>query len=228
MRTAPFYIIGNWKSNKTVGEAVIWMQDFTTLWKKQPFDSAKAKIILCAPFIHLTTLHSLIELNKLPLVLGAQTISSYPTGAYTGEIGASMVKDLVGFTLIGHSERRKYFGETDHDLSAKIAEAQSIGITSIYCVQDSKMPIPAGVKWVAYEPVWAIGTGKPETAENAAQAAAAIKNQAPDTKIIYGGSVTAENVAAYAEKNELDGVLPGGASLTPATFYHLITNATHN
>ena len=225
MRSTPFYIIGNWKSNKTVGEAVIWMQDFATLWKSQPYDAQKVKVILCASFSHLTTLASLIQLNNLPLELGAQNISPFPVGAYTGEVSAAMLKDLVRYTLVGHSERRKHFHEGQEDLPQKIKEAKSVGLTSIYCIQNETDDIPADLSFVAYEPVWAIGTGKPETAEAANSVAASIKQEYPKLTIIYGGSVTPENVAEYAKMEEIGGVLPGGASLKPDTFYNLILNA---
>lgn len=226
MRQAPFYVIGNWKSNKTVEEAVIWMQDLHTLCKKQAFDTSKVKAILCPGFIHLTTLKSLIETYQLPIELGAQTISSFPNGAYTGEVSATMLVGLVKYALIGHSERRKYFHEGE-ELPQKITEAQKVGLIPIYCIQDENDEVPKELSFVAYEPVWAIGTGKPDTAENANRVAGVIK-QKRDTPltIIYGGSVTAENVGQYAKMESIGGVLPGGASLMPATFYNLLTNAS--
>lgn len=226
MPTAPFYVIGNWKSNKTIDEVVIWARDFETLYKKQPFSPAKVKVVVGVPFPLLTTLKSLVMLKRLPFELAAQNVSSYPAGAYTGEICAEMIKDMVSFSLVGHSERRKYFKETDEDLVHKVEQARLAGIEPVYCVQDEAMAVPEQVKFVGYEPVWAIGTGKAETAENANQVAGNIKKRLNRAvTVIYGGSVTADNVNTYVKMEHIGGVLPGGASLKPDTFYNLILNA---
>ncbi len=222
----PFYLIGNWKSNKTVDEAVSWMTDFRTFYKKQPLVETKVKVVLCPAAIHLTTLKSLIELHQLPISLGLQNLSYFDQGAYTGEIAASQVTSLVQYAIIGHSERRKYFGETDKNLVAKLKLAKANGIEPIYCIQDADMPLPAEVNFVAYEPVWAIGTGKPATPEHVDEVATKILQAAQrDLTIIYGGSVTDENVADYTKLEHVNGVLPGGASLKANVFYQMILNA---
>ena len=232
MKKNPFLVVGNWKSNKTVDEAVIWMQDFCTRWKKQPYDPEKVKVILCAGFTHLTTLASLIQLSKLPLELGAQDVSPYPHGTYTGAISAAMLHNLIHFSLIGHSERRNHFGETEEILFQKIDQAKKHHIEPIYCVQNENMPIPESVTLVGYEPSWAISHGdpyatKPETPENANQVAGLIKKTTErPLKVIYGGSTTPENVVLYKNQPYIDGVIPGGASLKPDTFYNLILNAS--
>lgn len=228
-QSAPFYVVGNWKSNKTVSEAVVWFQDFEALWKKNPVDPRKVKVILCPGFIHLTTLHSLIELAKIPLALGTQNISPFPNGAYTGEISSFMIKDMAVFTLIGHSERRKHFGEDEKILAEKVSRAKEAGLEPIYCVQDEHAAIPESCTFVAYEPVWAVGTGKPDTADNANRVAKALKSLAktPIT-IIYGGSVTADNVTSYVQTTDIGGVLPGGASLTAQAFHGLIIHAAES
>ncbi len=227
MNKSPFYIIGNWKSNKTVTEASIWCQDFATAWKKQKIDESKIKIVLCPSFIHLTTVRSLIELSQVPIELGCQTISSTEMGAFTGEVAASMVSEFVRFVLIGHSERRTYQKETETELLAKVVQAKAAGIEPIYCVQNSEQSIPPQCMMVAYEPVWAIGTGKADTPQNANEVAAVIKQKATrPLTIIYGGSVTAANIAGYAATEHINGVLPGGASLTATTFVELIANVS--
>lgn len=227
MKSTLFYIIGNWKSNKTIDEAVIWAKDFETFAKREPFDLKKVRVILCVPFLHMTTLASLIELRQLPLLLGAQNVSAYPQGAYTGETSASMCQVFVKYTLIGHSERRKYFKEDEPTLKSKLEQAKMVAIEPVYCVQDENMSIPETVTLVGYEPVWAIGTGKPDTPDNANRVAGIIKQRSGrDIKVIYGGSVTPENVTAYATMEHISGVLPGGASLTAQSFHRLIVNAS--
>ncbi len=232
MKTAPFYVIGNWKSNKTIEEAVIWVQDFTSYWKKQPYNPQLVKVILCAGYTHLTTFASLIQLSNLPLELGAQDVSPYPSGTYTGAISAVMLKGLVRYVLIGHSERRKHFRETEEELHNKVEQAKAQQIKPIYCVQNDKIPIPESVSLVGYEPSWAISGGdpyatKPETPENANNVADSIKRTTKQTlRLIYGGSTTPENVVSYRNQQNIDGVLPGGTSLKADTFYNLILNAS--
>ncbi len=225
MRNKTFYIVGNWKSNKTVSEASDWLKEFASLWQQKPLEVEKLEIILCPAFIHLTTLTELIIQFQLPLKLGVQTISSFDSGAYTGEVSAVMVADLVRYAIIGHSERRKHFRELEPYFSEKIKYLNQVGIKTIYCAQDETMQIPPGAELVGYEPVWAIGTGKAETPENADQVAAAIK-QKTRVQVIYGGSVNAENVAGYVAAPNIDGVLPGGSSLKAQTFYDLIAKAS--
>jgi triosephosphate isomerase len=222
----PFYIIGNWKSNKTVDEAVTWMTDFRTLYKKQPFDNKKVHVILCPSDIHLTTLRSMIQLSQLPIHLGMQNLSFFESGAYTGEVAAAQAHDLVNYAIIGHSERRKYFGETDEKLIDKVKQAKESGIEPVYCVQEGHMSVPEHVSFVAYEPVWAIGTGKPATPEQAEEAAKKLlQSSGRELVVIYGGSVTDENVKDYAKLENVSGVLPGGASLKADAFYRMILNA---
>lgn len=231
MTPTPFFIVGNWKSNKTIAEAILWMQDFAALWKKQPISSERIKIILCPAFIHLAQLASLIELQRLPLALGAQDVSPYTNGTYTGGTSAEMLQGLVSYVLVGHSERRQHFHEQDEELAKKVERLRQFGIKPIYCVQKPDQDIPQGCTLVAYEPVWAISRGdpyatKPESAENANQVASIYKQKYGNhLKILYGGSTNPDNVADYLKQKNLDGILPGGASLKPDIFYDLIRNA---
>lgn len=225
MKAAPFYVFGNWKANKTVQEAAIWCQDLFIFTKKRPLPT-NISTVLCPSFIHLTTVASFITLYRLPLKLGVQDLSSFSNGAYTGHTTAPMLKGLVNFAIIGHSERRKYDAETEVALFDKIARCREAGIEPVYCIQDADMEIPANCDFVAYEPVWAIGTGKAETPENADAVAKKIQERANrKITVIYGGSVTPENVASYTKMPHLRGVLPGGASLKPDSFAQLILNA---
>ncbi len=208
----PLIIAGNWKSNKTASESEIWLQNFR-------IERTNVTVILCVPFTLLSVM------KKGSFSLGAQDISPFEEGAYTGEISGKMIKEFADWVIIGHSERRKYFGETDDLLAKKAERAKSAGLKIIYCVPDDTTRIPAGVDVVAYEPVWAIGSGKSETPENANSVIVSIKAKSQVSMAIYGGSVTAENVAAFTVQPAIDGVLPGGASLDPEKFAALIRNA---
>jgi len=210
-------IAGNWKSNKTAGEAIEWLGNFKL--------ETQAQVILFIPFTLLFPLKQEILRLQIPIQLGAQDISPFPDGAYTGEVSARQIKELADWVIIGHSERRKYFRETDEVLAQKVGQAKSAGLHIVYCVPDQETAIPPGVDAVAYEPVWAIGTGKSDTPDNASQVTRMIKAKSNISAVIYGGSVTPDNVASFVSQEAIDGVLPGGASLDPEKFINLITNA---
>lgn len=208
-------IAGNWKSNKTAREAQEWLHNFK-------LQTVNVKLILCVPFTLLYPLRQEIDRLHLSIQLGAQDVSPFPDGAYTGEVSARQVKELADWVIIGHSERRKYFGESDEVLSQKVKQAQSTGLKILYCVPDENTLIPSGVTCVAYEPIWAIGTGKTDSPQNANLVIASIKSITHAHTVIYGGSVTAENVVSFVSQEAIDGVLPGGASLDPVKFTQLI------
>ncbi len=209
-------IAGNWKSNKTVNEAMEWLRQFKI--QNSKFKIQNATIILCAPFTLLAILKEQRKALSLPLALGAQDVSPYPDGAYTGEVSARQVKEFAEWVMIGHSERRKYFGETDDMLSQKVVQATAAGLKIIYCVPDENTAVPSHVDVIAYEPVWAIGTGKTDTPEHANGVIEAIKKKTGISTVIYGGSVTSENVASFISQSAIDGVLPGAASLDAEKF----------
>jgi len=219
------FIVANWKSNKTVAEAEEWIKQITD-YRLQT--SENLEVILCPPFTLFSLLKSKIYDLKSNVKLGAQDISPFPDGAYTGEISGRMLKDLsVEYVIIGHSERRKYFKETEQVLENKVNEALDANIIPIFCVQERTAPVPKGVKFLAYEPVFAIGTGNPDTPENSNEVARVLKERLnKDMVIIYGGSVTPENVKDFCQQENLNGVLPGGASLDPEKFSRIIENAS--
>lgn len=218
------FVAGNWKSNKTTQEANEWIGALQVTGN-MPFGQENVTIVLCVPFTILAVLKWAIETNKLPFHLAAQNVSKFSEGAYTGEVSARQIRELAQWVIIGHSERRKYFGETDEDLALKVEKAKEASLQVIYCVPDEKTSIPKGVDVVAYEPVWAIGTGKTDTPENANAVCGEIKKRIGEVKIIYGGSVTDENVASFVKEPFIDGVLPGGASLDPTKFHRLLLAA---
>jgi triosephosphate isomerase len=204
------FIAGNWKSNKTVPEAEEWLKKFSV---------HQDNIVLCVPFTVLRVM------KGKTFGLGAQDVSPFPEGAYTGEVSARQVHEFADWVIIGHSERRKHFGETDELLAKKAEQAKTVGLKIIYCVPDDQTVIPKNIDVVAYEPVWAIGTGKSDTPENANAVILNIKATSQVSVVLYGGSVTADNVASFVSQPAIDGILVGGASLDPEKFSALIANA---
>jgi len=218
------FIAGNWKSNKTVAEVKHWIE------KMKPHDPVLDRLsditmVVVAPFTVLYELKKEVAQATLPMYLGAQDVSPFSEGAYTGEISAHMIKELADYVIIGHSERRKYFNEGYPLLQDKVNKAKEAGLKVIFCVPDEKTIVAKGADIVAYEPVWAIGTGKTDTPENANAVCAKIKETSGIGTIIYGGSVVADNVESFVNQGAIDGVLPGGASLDSEKFYNLIMNA---
>lgn len=218
----PLVIAGNWKSNKTTAEALLWLQNFKCCMKTM---SEFITLILCVPFTLLYTMKEEIKINGLPIILGAQNVSPFPEGPETGEESARMVKDLADWVIIGHSERRKNLGETDDLLFKKVVRAKEAGLKIMYCIPDEKTHIPPHVDMVAYEPVFAIGTGTNDVPLHANEVCTIIKNKLLTTPVLYGGSTSADNVASYVNQSAIDGVLVGGVSLDPEKFAALIANA---
>ncbi len=217
------FILGNWKSNKTMEEARVWEQSFMPDIAGRTQDIT---IIVCPAFHHLT----LFANHKGRYALGIQDISPYESGAFTGAISAAMVKDMVTYTMIGHSERRKYFGETDELVSEKVKRALDAGIRPIVCVSEpvqaerlhALVPAFSESGLILYEPLFAIGSGTSDSPENANKTAGFIHDIVP-VPILYGGSVTHENVQGFVREEYLSGVGVGGASLDPKKFQALIS-----
>lgn len=216
-------ILGNWKSNKGVTDAIAW---FAQIMHIQDALGNEKTAVLFPSFPLLFFAKQQIAEKSLPLYLGAQNISPFPKGAYTGEVAAAQIKEFADYVLIGHSERRQYFHETDEVLAQKTELAVQAGLQVVYCVQNEETIVPKNAKIVAYEPVSAIGTGHPDTPEAAATVAHLIKKANPQVgQVVYGGSVTSRNVASFTQMEHIDGVLPGGASLDPHEFLTIIKNA---
>lgn len=218
----PLLIAGNWKSNKTIIEAEEWLRELRTQNLELNDQRKGITLVLCVPFTLLHFLHDQIKQLNMPIALGSQDVSPYPEGAYTGEIASRQIKEFADWVIIGHSERRNYFGETDALLKQKVEQAKAGGLKVIYCVPDGNTPIPTGVDVAAYEPVWAIGTGKADTPENAGSVIARIKQTFRVGTVLYGGSVTPTKVASFVTHPAIDGVLPGGASLEAETFIGIV------
>lgn len=227
------FIVANWKSNKTSVQAKEWIEEVSNFNPSAPIKSGSAggqilndpkEIIICPSFTDLSLLKQIIVDKGLPFKLGAQSVSQFSSGAYTGEINAAQLKEFCQYVLIGHSERRTHFAETDDIIQKKVIRAKEAGLKPIVCVQNATTPIPREVLIVAYEPLGAIGTGQPDTPENADTIAKAIKEKFA-VAVLYGGSVTKENVAQFTQKVAIDGVLVGGASLVASDFSAIITHA---
>lgn len=240
-------IAGNWKMNKTVSESVEFIEEL----KKEELDK-EVECVVCAPFISLERLS--IASKNIAIKLGAQNVSQYDNGAYTGEISTSMLKDLnMEYVILGHSERRQYFLETNEVINQKVQKVLSSKMTPILCVGETleeresrKMNdvIATQIKEglanlsfeqakgvvVAYEPIWAIGTGKTATSDQANEMAMFIRKQlrklfqdvAEDISILYGGSVKPNNIKEIMVQSDIDGALVGGAALKVDSFAELV------
>ncbi len=236
------YIIGNWKMNKTTSEAISIINSIKVrLDKKQ-----NVKVVVCPPFTSLDRVHE--KLNETDISLGAQNVYFMPAGAFTGEVSVEMLKDIgVTYCIIGHSERRQYFAETDEAVNKKMEVLLDSNIAPILCVGESLNQRESGdykdfvemqlrkaysgidsrkieKSIIAYEPIWAIGTGVTATPDIAQDMCEFIRytikkmygeDVAGKISILYGGSVNLSNIEDIMNKVDIDGVLVGGASLKP-------------
>jgi triosephosphate isomerase len=233
-------IAGNWKMHKTQAEAQAFLQEFKPLIE----DAAESReVVLCVPFTDLSGMSQ--QLHGGRVRLGAQNVHWEPSGAYTGEISAAMLVEIgIHYVVIGHSERRQYFGETDETANLRVLAAQKAGLIPILCVGESKAQRDAGeteqviidqVKKglvnvdqsnlvIAYEPIWAIGTGDTCAATEANRVIGLIREQLTNSQVTiqYGGSVNANNVDEIMAQSEIDGALVGGASLEPQSFARIV------
>ncbi|MCI8332399.1 MAG: triose-phosphate isomerase [Clostridiales bacterium] len=245
-------IAGNWKMNKTPAQTTALIQELAPLTKGQD----GCDIVVCTPFVDLA--NALEATKGTNIKVGAQNVHFEAAGAFTGEISAEMLCEMgVEYVIIGHSERRQYFGETDETVNKRVKAALASGLTVILCVGEmlderengitneivamqTKMAL-LGVTAdqmnkviIAYEPVWAIGTGKTATADQAEEVCAFIRSVLADlygeeaaktVPVQYGGSMNAGNAAELLAKENIDGGLIGGASLKPADFAKIIQAA---
>ena len=241
-------IAGNWKMNMLPGEAIEFITELTPLVK-----DSKNEVILCVPYTDL--FYALLTAQGTNIKIGAQNMHFEEKGAYTGEISAKMLKSInVEYVIIGHSERRQYFNETDETVNKKIKAAFENGLKPIVCVGETLEQRDEGTTIdiitnqtklalegltdeqvantiIAYEPIWAIGTGKTATSEDAQKAIKSIRDKicqiygqnVSDRVIIqYGGSVKSSNAKELFEMSDIDGGLVGGASLKPDEFSKIV------
>ena len=237
-------IAGNWKLNLDHLQSIAFLQKLHWSLKDASHDYESVEVVVFPPFTDLRSVQTLIAADKLELAFGAQDLSAHDSGAYTGEISGAFLKALdCQYVIIGHSERRVLHNETDEVVAAKVEAALRHNLVPVICVGEtaddlekhgpSAVPVAqlraalAGVSGavdivVAYEPVWAIGSGKAATPEQAEQVAARLRellvellgeDVAGATRILYGGSVKAVNIAGFMRESNVDGALVGGASL---------------
>ena len=247
------FIAGNWKMNKTAREAIELVNEI----KRELVDFDGVDIVVCPPYIALSDVSDLIFDSNIDL--GAQNVYWEEKGAFTGEISIQMLKDInCCYVIVGHSERRKYFLETDEIINKKMKAVQKEDLVPIFCLGETleekeenktievvERQLREGLKGIdednllkliiAYEPVWAIGTGKTATPEQAEEVHKFIRswleenysiNAAGDVRIIYGGSVKASNINELMKMDDIDGALVGGASLETSFFVEIVRNSS--
>jgi len=221
-------LIANWKLHKDLPEALGWLRDLKSVFPEPP---EGVTLVICPSFPLLPPLHAELEkLGWLGLIkLGAQTVSGFREGEYTGEVGVRQIKDWVEYVLVGHSERRRLYGETDDQIVRQARLCLEEGLVPVVCVSDqnqvaslARTTFSLGRLVVAYEPPFAIGSGQPDTPESAGKFAWEVKRALGPAEVLYGGSVSGENVAHFLGRGEIDGVLVGGASLEAGALVEII------
>lgn len=246
-------ISGNWKMNHNHFEAIECVQKLR--WKLDDHDYDTVEVTVHPPFTDIRSVQTLLDADKIPIGLGAQHCHSAEKGAFTGEVSPAFLAKLdVRYVICGHSERRELFGETDDDVNAKVKAILKYAMTPIMCVGETLAEREAGqtqakvlgqlraglagvaaeqigAMVIAYEPIWAIGTGRTATSEDAQAVCGAIRAEvaaiagadaAGTVRIQYGGSVKASNIAELMAQRDIDGALVGGASLDPEEFSRIV------
>ena len=246
-------IAGNWKMNNTISEAVVLAQEICNRFEKEWADAVDVAVI--PPFVDIKPVKTVLDFDRVPVAVGAQNVYWEASGAFTGEISVPMLKEIgCKYCIVGHSERRQYFGETNEFVNRKAKALIAGGITPIICEGESLTVRDAGdaIEFVsaqveaafagiyaeeaakcvlAYEPIWAIGTGRTATPEQAEEVCAAIRgvvakiygeDLASRIRVLYGGSMKPSNVKGLIAQPDIDGGLIGGASLKANDFIELV------
>ncbi len=246
-------IVGNWKMNANHLEAIQMVQKLS--YRLEADDYQRVEVVVAPPFTSLRSIQVVVEQDRIPIALGAQNVHWVDSGAYTGEISPPMLAKLaVKHVIVGHSERREHFAETDDIVNKKAQAVLAADMAPIVCVGETLEQREAGqaedvvtsqvgaavrglsiedgsVLAVAYEPVWAIGTGRTALPDDAGLIAGLVRNQlreslnsqvAEQVRILYGGSVNPGNIKDFMAKTEIDGALVGGASLDPDQFAAIV------
>lgn len=212
------WIIANWKSNKNVAEALDWVGKVGPNIERRE----DVKVVVCPTFSAIEEVKKAVKVGNFPLMVGSQDLSPFEEGSFTGEEAGSILKQFVDLAILGHSERRQHFAETDEMVAEKVKQSLSNQIIPLVCVQNSETPIPEGCQLVAYEPIFAIGTGTPDTPENANTVAGMIKQLHPEVAVLYGGSATSQNCKSFLREENISGLLIGKASLEEEEFVKIV------
>ncbi|MDH3307982.1 MAG: triose-phosphate isomerase [Acidimicrobiia bacterium] len=245
-------IVGNWKMHSNHLEAIQMVQKLS--YRLDQEDHDRVDVVVVPPFTSLRSVQTVLEVDRIPIGLGAQNCYWEEAGAFTGEVSPAMLAKLsVDWVIVGHSERRAMFGETDETVNRKIKAVLKHEMTPILCVGETAeqreegqteavitTQIPAGLAGlsaddvtrvvVAYEPIWAIGTGNTAAPDDAGAVCTSIRailadrwgDAADHVRVLYGGSVNAGNIAGFMAKRDIDGALVGGASLEPDAFASIV------
>ena len=254
------FIAGNWKMNMDHVQGITLLQKLAWTLSDTNHDYSRVEVAVFPPFTDLRGVQTLVQGDELSVVYGGQDLSPYDSGAYTGDISGQFLKKLgCSYVLVGHSERRTIHGESDELLNAKVKAAFRHELTPVLCVGEGLevrqagnhvehtlaqlradveglSPEEAARLVVAYEPVWAIGTGEVAGPEDAQEMCAALRAElstlfdddvAGKARLLYGGSVKANNAAAILSEADVDGLLVGGASLDPAEFANIVRFESH-
>jgi triosephosphate isomerase len=252
------FIAGNWKMNLDHLQSIAFVQKLAWTLRDAKLDTKAVEVAVFPPFTDLRSVQTLVGSDDLPIAFGGQDISRFDSGAFTGEISGAFLKALdCRYVLVGHSERREYHRETDADCAEKVAAAHRHGLIPVLCVgetaedleqhgasaiplrqlREALAPVQRGQEVVvAYEPVWAIGSGQPATPQQAQDVAIALRGElaevlgdeaAEATRILYGGSVKASNIASFMREPDIDGALVGGASLQIDEFSSIVQFQKH-
>ncbi len=219
------YFVANWKTYKSLSEAETWIDSFIGKIRadQQLLDRLnrdEVKIIVCPPFPLLYPLKK--KITEKNLLLGAQNISHFDEGPYTGEVSGKNLQGIADYVIVGHSERRRYFGESDEILTKKINLSLKYGLQPIFCLDNANQPIPNEVKIIAYEPTKAIGTGDNEPVENVLSFKKSLDFKSTAI-FLYGGSVNENNARDYLSQPEINGFLISTASLDALSFYNIVS-----
>lgn len=219
------YIIANWKAHMNPQTTEEWIETFLSSLNTDTnlskfIHSGDRSVIVCPPYPFLLSLKKIV--NNTSIYCGSQDLSQFEEGSYTGDVTAKSLSGLVSYSIIGHSERRHFYKETDEMIATKTELAAKNAIKTIVCIRGTSDQIPEKADIIAYEPVEAIGSGRNESVEDVIKMKkhlAGLNNK----PFIYGGSVTPENVAEYLNAAEIDGVLVGTASLDPQSFAKIVS-----